>query len=588
MHLEYITLGCYLLIIMGLGFGFKSLTKNMSDFVRGGAQGTWWLVGTSMLMSGISAFTFTGNGSAAFDAGPTFLVIYLGNCLSYLIGWVFLGAWFRQTRAYTAADVLRARFGTAVEQFSVYSGLLMAPLNSAIQLWALAMFTSAVFGFPLVPTIVLIGGVVVAYSTVGGKWAVMATDFVQGLVMLAITAIMAFLAIKHIGGIGEFFSNFSDPRFAEDFKLIKDPGQFSNDRFTLKWMIVIFLMSFQYQISLGNVGRYLALKDGREARRASLLAFVLMAVGSCLWFIPPMVARFMHADEVLAQDLANPSESAYAFLAIKLLPTGLLGIMIAAMFAATMSSMDTGLNGQVGTIVRNLVPRLRSALRLNPDISQRAQMLICYISTLLIGAFIISVSVLFANQKEIILFDAYLMIGSIIGLPLAFPKLMGLWIKPLPFFSYFVVFGACLIPSIISFYDAQFNDHSWTIQDRALWIFICGIFATLLCIPLRRLENPKSREKINAFFKTMTTPVDFAKEIGESTDHQQAKLVGYSTFLIGASSSLLLLLPNVWTGRLWILLFSATISGIGIALILYSRRKPQLPADASPHAEEGG
>ncbi|MDT8405593.1 hypothetical protein, partial [Sulfuriflexus sp.] len=79
----------------------------MSDFVRGGAQGTWWLVGTSMLMSGISAFTFTGNGSAAFDAGPTFLVIYVANCSAYLIGWLFLGAWFRQTRAYTAADVLR-------------------------------------------------------------------------------------------------------------------------------------------------------------------------------------------------------------------------------------------------------------------------------------------------------------------------------------------------------------------------------------------------------------------------------------------------------------------------------------------------
>jgi Na+/proline symporter len=579
MKLEYITLACYLLVIVGLGFGFKSLTKNMSDFVRGGAQGTWWLVGTSMLMSGISAFTFTGNGSAAFDAGPTFLVIYVANCTAYLVGWWFLGAWFRQTRAYTPADVLRARFGTAVEQFSVYSGLFMAPLNSAIQLWALAMFTSAVFGFPLVPTIIIIGSVVVAYSTVGGKWAVMATDFVQGLVMMAITAIMAFLALKHIGGIGEFFSNFTDPRFVEDFKFVKEPGQFSNDRFTLKWIIVIFLMSVQYQISLNSVGRFLALKDGREASRASLLAFVLMAVGSLLWFIPPMVARFMHADEVLAQDLANPSESAYAFLAIKLLPNGLLGIMIAAMFAATMSSMDSGLNTQVGVIVRNLIPRLRSGLRLDPDISQRAQMLVCYISTLLIGAFIISASILFAQQKEIILFDAYLLIGSIIGLPLAFPKLMGLWIKPLPYFSYFIIFGACLIPSIISFYDATFNDHSWTIQDRALWIFISGIIATLICIPLRRFENPKSREKISEFFKTMHTPVDFAKEIGHSTDHQQAKLVGYSTLLIGASAALLLLIPNDLAGRLWILLFSGSISAIGVGLVLYSRRKPPVPEE---------
>lgn len=574
MNLEYITLACYLLVIIGLGFGFKTLTKNMSDFVRGGAQGTWWLVGTSMLMSGISAFTFTGNGSAAFDAGPTFLVIYLANCTAYFAGWLFLGAWFRQTRAYTPADVLRARFGTAVEQFSVFSGLMLAPLGAAIQLWALAMFTSAVFGFPLTSTIIVIGSVVVAYSTVGGKWAVMATDFVQGMVMMVITAIMAFLALKHIGGIGEFFSNFSDPRFAEDFRFVKEPGQFDNDRFTLKWIIVIFLMSIQNQISLTSVGRYLALKDGREAQRASMLAFIMMAVGSCFWFIPPMVARFMHADEVLAQDLANPSESAYAFLAIKLLPNGLLGIMIAAMFAATMSSMDSGLNTQVGVIVRNLVPRLRSAIRLNPEISQRSEMLICYISTLLIGAFIISTSILFSQQKEIILFDAYLIIGSIIGVPIAFPKLMGLWIKRLPFFSYFVIFGACLIPSMISFYDAQVHDQGWTIQDRIMWIFILGSIATVICIPLRRFERPGNREQIKKFFTLMHTPVDFDKEIGEHTDHQQAKLVGYSTLLIGVTASFLLLIPNDFAGRMWILLFSVTIMTIGLLLVLYSKRKP--------------
>jgi Na+/proline symporter len=586
MTLEYITLGYYLAVILLLGFGFKSMTKNMSDFVRGGAQGTWWLVGSSVLMTGISAFTFTGNGSAAFEAGPTFLIIYIANCTSYFIGWLFLGAWFRQTRAYTTADVLRARFGTAVEQFSVYTGLMIAPLASAIQLWALAMFTSAVFSFPLVPTIVIIGGVVVAYSTVGGKWAVMATDFVQGLVMIGITSIMAFLALKHIGGIGEFLSYFSDPRFTEDYRLVKEPGQFENNRFTLKWIIVIYFMTIKSQISLNTAGRFLAVKDGREARRASLMACILMALGSCIWFIPPMVARFMYGNEILAQDLPNPSESAYAFLAIKLLPNGLLGVMIAAMFAATMSSMDSGLNSQVGVIVRNLVPRLRSAFRLSPEISQRGEMLICHVSTLLLGGFIITAAILFAQQKEIILFDAYLLIGSIIGLPLAFPNLMGLWIKRLSFSSYFIIFGACLIPSIISFYDAAVNDHSWTIQDRAMWIFIAGILATLVCIPLSRFENSRNRKQIEEFFKTMRTPVDFAKEIGQGNDHQQAKLVGYSTLFIATSASLLLLLPNNWADRMVIALFSGGLGGIGLFLVYYSRRKTSAAANLQPTGQD--
>lgn len=580
MRIEYLTLGGYLIILLLLGFAFRRMTTTMSDFVRGGGRGTWWLAGSSMTMAGISAFTFTGNGSAAFEAGPTFLIIYVANCTAYLVGWLFLAAWYRQTRAYTVADVLRARFGTAVEQFAVYSGLALAPLSSAIQLWALAMFTNAVFGFPVTWTIVAIGAVVVAYSTVGGRWAVMATDFVQGVVMFSITVIMAILALKYIGGIGQFFSYFSDPRFAEDFRMVKESGQFSNDRFTLKWIIVIFFMQIQGQISLNTAGRYLAVKDGREARKASLLAFLLMGLGSFIWFIPPMVARFLYSEEILAQNLGNPSESAYAYIAMKLLPNGLMGVMIAAMFSATMSSMDSGLNSQAGAIVRNLVPRLRSALRLDPEISPRAQMLICYIATVLLGAFIITCAILFAQQKEVILFDAFLLIGSVIGLPLAFPNLMGMWIKRIPFWSYFVIFGACMAPSLISFYDARFNGVSWTIQDRAMWIFICGSLATLVCILLSRLSSARQRRQIDEFFTTMHTPVDFAREIGESTDHAQAKLVGVSTLMMAAASCLLFLLPNDWNGRLWIAALIAIIGGVGLALLVYARRKPPLPAES--------
>lgn len=583
MHVEYITLGAYFVLLLALGAGFSRLTNNMSDFVRGGGKGTWWLVGSSIVMAGISAFTFTGNGSAAFEAGPTFLIIYVANCMAYFIGWLFLAAWFRQTRAYTHADLLRARFGTGVEQFSAYTSVLMGPLGASIQLWALAMFASAVFGFPLTTTIVVIGCVVVVYSTVGGRWAVMATDFVQGIIMMVITTVVAILAWQHIGGLGNFFSYFSDPRFADDFRLVKEPGQFSNDRFTLKWIIVIFFMVIYHQISLVTASRYLAVKDGREAKRASLLAFGLMAFGSLIWFFPPMVARFMYGEEILAQGVDNPAETAYAFLAIKLLPNGLLGILIAAMFAATMSSMDSGLNQQVGIIVRNIVPRLRVALGLNPEVSNRAQLWICYISTVLLGIFVIGGALLFALQREIVLFDAYLIIGSMIGIPIGLPMLMGLWIKRIPFWSYFVIFGACMVPSLVSFYDGHFNNNPWTIQDRAMWIFIVGILATLACLPTWRWAGKKQREQIAEFFETMHTPVDFEKEIGESTDRAQAKLIGVSATILGGSMFLLMLLPNPFGARMWIFAVAGSVTAVGVLLTLYGRHVKILhPEESDP------
>jgi Na+/proline symporter len=579
MTIEYTTLGLYFVVLLVMGYSFSKLTLNMSDFVRGGARGTWWLVGSSMVMGGISAFTFTGNASAAFDAGPTFLIIYVANCVAYLIGWLFLAAWLRQSRAYTHADLLRARFGTAVEQFSAYSSVLLAPVGSAIQLWALATFSSAVFGFSLLTTIVVIGIVVVAYSTFGGRWAVMATDFVQGVVMMVITVLVAVLTYVKIGGLSEFLGYFSDPRFAEDFQLVKEPGQFSSDRFTMKWIIVVFFMTIYHQVSLVTASRYLTVKDGREARRASLFAFFLMAFGSVVWFFPAMAARFLYGDEILAQGLDAPSESAYAYIAMQLLPNGLLGVLIAAMFSATMSSMDSGLNVQVGIIVRNIVPRLRSAFGRSDELSDRAQMAICYASTLVLGILIIGIAILFSMQQEIILFDAYLLIASVIGIPLAFPLLVGLWIKRIPSWSFFVIFGACLLPSLLSVYDAQVNESPWTLQDRALWIFIAGFAATLLCIPFYRMASGSEKTRIDTFYKNIRTPVDFAKEIGQANDWVQARLIGRSTLVVGAGISLLLVLPNDGLARLCIFGVAAAVAAIGALLILASRHREKVAAE---------
>lgn len=570
MHYEYITLGVYLVLLLSLGAYFSRFNNNLSDFVRGGAQGTWWIVGMSMFMSGISAFTFTGNASAAYDAGPTLLVIYFANVISYAVSGIFLARWFRQTRALTLADIIRARFGVAMEQFSVYVGVVMAPIAGSIQLWALAGFASSTFGMPLKTTIVVIGAIVILYSTTGGKWAVMATDFVQGLIMMVITIVVAGLALDEIGGLGAFFSYFSDPRFAEDFKFVKDPGQFASDKFTLHWIIVIVLMQFYGQISLSSAGRFLVAKDGREASRASWLAMGLMAFGSLVWFLPPMVARFLYEADVNSLDVDNPSNGSYAFIALKLLPDGLVGIMIAAMFAATMSSMDTALNGQVGVIVRNMIPRLRSAMG-KPTLEPAAEMWLCRLLTAALGCLVIFYSLLWVYQKDIVLFDAYLAIGAIIGIPLGFPMLAGLWIKRLWKGSYFLIIAMCLIPSAYAFYDDNVNGVAWSIQQRAMWVFVFGAIGTLISAWLSRRNDAAYVEQEVEFFRTMATPVDFDAEIGESRDGKQLIVMGNASLILGTLLSLIVLVPNPMSGRLLAAGVAGTILLIGAVL----RRKGQ-------------
>jgi SSS family solute:Na+ symporter len=422
MTVEYITLGVYFCLLLVLGGVFARFTRNLSDFTRGGSRMTWWMVGTSLTMSGISAFTFTGNASAAFVAGPSLLVIYAANLLGFLLGGVVLARWYRNTRAYTGADVVRSRFGPAAEQFSVYSGLLIGPFSSAVQLWALAVFVSSVFGFSMTATIVVVGLITVLYSSGGGAWAVIATDFVQGVVLLAVTILVGVLAWHEIGGAAGFAARLADPELAGVFTWIKKPGAYPLDKYTWGWAAAVFALQFAGQVQLSSATRYLSAKDGREASRAAWLAFVLMAIGSLVWFLPPMVARLLYADQVLAMPVADPATTAYAVAARNLLPNGLMGVMIAAMFAATMSSMDTGLNGQTSIIVRNLLPRLRARFGWAP-LRETTELRLCRGISVGLGVLIILAALLLAGQTRFVLFDAFLVLSSVIGGPLGLPLL---------------------------------------------------------------------------------------------------------------------------------------------------------------------
>lgn len=564
---EYLTLAIYLAVLLALGAYFKKFTNNLSDFVRGGAQGRWWLIGTSILMSAISAFTFTGNASAAFEGGPSLLVIYAANCAGFACGGLFLGRWMRQTRAYTSADVVRKRFGVPVEQFGAYFGVVMYPIAAAIQLYALSLFASTVLGLPLIPILIVIALIVTFYSTSGGKWAVMATDFVQAMVMLSITLLVFFLSVRAIGGLPEFLNYFKDPRFAEDFRFIKEAGAFDGDRYTLKWAIVVFFMQVNAQISLSSAGRYIAARDGKEAAKASWLGFVLMAVGSAVWFIPPMIARFLFEADILGSGIDKPAESAYAFIAMKLLPNGLLGMLIAAMFAATMSSMDTGLNSQVGMIARNIIPRLRNTLGHKEPLSPEQEMRICHIATICLGILITGYAMLFVYFEEITLFDASLTIAAVIGVPLSFPMFMGLWLRKLPKWSFFPIFSACMIPSLWSFIDSKVNGNAWTVQDKAMWIMLFGVIASLLCLLFSKHTNPKSKAEIEDFFKEMDRPIDYEKEVGVSPiDYEQYFVISKALLFVGSLIFLILLLPNDLFNRLCVLFVSGFVLTIGSLL----------------------
>ncbi len=566
---EYGVIAAYLVLMLVVGVVFKNFNKTAGDYFRSGCQGTWWMVGMSSFMAGISALTFTGNGGAAFEAGWSVVVIYIANCCALLLHVFFLAPWFRQLRVTTFPEAVRLRFGPLTQQ--VYAGIsiLLFVITGAVWLFGLAIFTASAFGLPIHLTIPVLGLVVLFYSTTGGKWAVMAADFVQGLIMMAMTLLLSLLCLIHFGGVGGMLAAVEEAGLGETFAMFKSADAFPLSSYTWQWALAVFAVQTILLCSAQQGVKYFAVKDGREARRAALLTMILMALGSLMWFIPPIAARLLFENEVLASGMTKPAEAAFAIVTVNLLPTGLIGMMIVAMFSATMSSMDAGLNGNAAICVRDILPPICRFLgRATP--SEQAQVNIGRVVTVGFGLIVIWLALRLSQMKGSGVFEFVIGLGPILIVPMSIPLLLCLFVRRVPAWAAIASMAVTLVPSCL----AMFAETPWTLASKTLWSVVTGVGVFALSGIFWSRASADYRAQVGQFFDLMHRPVDFAAEVGESNDRTQLVILGRFALVIGVFIALLLLVPNDPTGRLCILGLALFLATVGAVMLRAASPRP--------------
>lgn len=584
--LEIVIIGAYLLFLLGVGFSFRRFNNDSSDYFRAGAKGTWWLVGSSIFMSGISSFTFVGNGAAIYQSGWSPLVIYLANTLVLFISFLFLAAWFRQMRAVTFGEVVRERFGPRTEQFIASLFVVNSIAWAAVQLYGLSVFAGLlVDGVSQQAVIIAVGLIVLAYSTVGGNWAVMANDFVQSLIMVPITILVAVLCLDAVGGWSGFQELIAgNPEAAKDFQFINDSDDFPAAQYGLWWIVAVFIgqMLSQMNMTQGAI-RYFSAKDGKEAKKAAMLAGLLMAVGCFIWFIPPMTGRLLFDDLILATN-DNPlraAEQAYAVTAEQLLPLGLMGVMVVAMFAATVSSMDTGINRNAALIVRDIIPAILRKCRL-PVIPATAEVRISRFVSAGMGFTVILVAYFYSQLQGTDLFQIALNVVTLIMIPTSVPMLLAFFIKRTAPWAAVVSMFMGFAPSLIDI----LVETGWTYQDRTFWVIGAALFGYLVSIPFYKSSSPEYRARIEGFFVKMKTPIEFEKEVGASLDWIQLRMIGRYATILGVFLSSLILLPNPLWGRLSAVFVSGSVLVVGLLMLLRARQLETRTGEVSGSPKE--
>ncbi|MBD3242298.1 MAG: hypothetical protein GF331_17020, partial [Chitinivibrionales bacterium] len=438
-------------------------------------------------------------------------------------------------------------------------------LMAGLHLWGVSIFASTLFGFDLRLTIVGLGAVVVLYSTIGGSWSVMATDFIQTLILIPLTIVVTILALGKVGGFGGMLTRMQAMGLERHLDFIESgPAA----KFTLVYIMAICIKQVMVYNGLNNAPKYFSVKDGTEARKAAILSGVLMLAGSLFWFVPPIVARLLYADIVESVPLKNPSEAAYAVTSVQLLPAGLVGLMAVAMLAATMSSMDSSLNRNAAVFTRDIVKGL-----LFKDISERRQFVIGQLFTLVCGAIVIGLSLYFATVGGKGIFDMMMRIGGLVAIPKLVPMLWALFVKRAPRWSALASAGAGFTMSVIAtVLEWQFPTIIFTNFGVGTAVF----FTVSYLFPARGAY----REQVDAFFSRMYRPVDFEREVGAAVDLAQLRIIGATALLIAVLLLGLLALPGTYDR--WPIVFVAAFIGlVGAGFVATSFREPRTPAGAA-------
>jgi len=571
-NIEYLVIGGYLLLTIAVGFFFKSFSSNTDDYFKGGSKGTWWLVGTSAFMGSFTAWTFTGAAGMAYEAGYSVMFLFLGSSLGYFMNFLFLAPWLRQMRVTTLPEAISLRFGEETRNFYALYEVPVRILYASMSLYSLGIFCSAVFDYNINYVIIGCGIVVLFYSATGGRWAVMATDFLQGLILLPLTVIIAWICLDKIGGIGNLVQAIETEGLTEEYSLINSAELFAG-AYTWGWVSAIFVKQFLVYNSLNAAPRYFSVKDGKEARKAALLACILLLLGSFIWFLPPITARLLFHEQVMALDISKPAEASYAIASLSLLPAGLVGMIVVAILTATMSSMDTGLNTNVAILIKDIYPKLSRFFNWRPK--QESELLqIGRLYTWFLGAMIILLALYFAQQDGVGIFEIMLDVGALLAVPIAIPLLWGLFFRQTPWWAALLSIGFAFVPSCFVFFDIplsyigfsqEFSEgFKWTYQQKLFSVFFAGTFGFLFSTLFAPTKNSEHRAKVDRFFKLMKTPIDFEKEIGEGNDLRQLTAIGRFGAVVAGFVALLLLIPNPIEGRIAILVLTLVIGGVMI------------------------
>lgn len=411
--LDWLVIAAYFVVMVLIGIYAKSKIADASDFYVAGGKLPAWLVGISHHMSGYSAAVFVGYAALAYTTG---FAVYVWWALSITVAcsigaWLFAPRWPRlrqQLGIISPLEYLAKRFNVPTEQLLAWSGAALKVFDVAAKWVASAILLQVFAGLPMAWGILVVGGVTMVYSTIGGIWADVLTDLGQFLIQFVAAIAMIVIVLVKLGGVSSLWTMWD--QLPEGHAL-----PFNGDLTVWFFLVYCLISTLSYNGGTWNLAmRMIATENGAAARRSMIYSGVLYLIWPLVLFVP------MWAAPIFLPDLADPEQS-YALLAQQLLPAGLIGLVLAGMFSHTMAMTASDANAISSVVVRDIIPVLRRDRGFLPE---RRELFMARLTTFLFITLSMGIA-LTADSFGGVLGLLIAWFGALVG-PIAIPMLLGL------------------------------------------------------------------------------------------------------------------------------------------------------------------
>ena len=349
----------YFVIIFGIGVYFARKGRSSVDYFLAGRNVGWFAIGASLFVSNISTEHFIGlAGSGATSGLAVGHFEWLACLILLILGWVFVPFYLR-SNVFTMPEFLERRFNRSCSVYLASISILAYIFTKiSVHLYAAAIVLERVVGWdPMTAAIALVVATGI-YTIIGGLSAVIYTELMQTLVLLAGAVILTVIGLSEVGGFGGLRAAVPEHYFS-----MMKPADHPEFPWTGIFLGAPILGIWYWCTDQVIVQRVLSAKDEGHAKAGTIFAGFLKILPVFVLVLPGLIAFALYPQlfTTNASGTVTNGDIAYPTLIVNLLPSGLVGLMVAALLAALMGGMASVFNSASTLVTLDFYKRVRPA-----------------------------------------------------------------------------------------------------------------------------------------------------------------------------------------------------------------------------------